>query len=725
MHDPVFDIFGEEAKEHLGALEKGFLDLEMAALPEVRRGQIDSLFRHAHSLKGDAKAIGLVALQEAAQHLEDILDALRDTPENVNREVINQGLAQFDIIRQAFEVWQRNLAEEKAPAEAHTPTTLLGEEVTGPPSQGEVPTAREQSPSVATPALPEESFTVRVPSERLDRMLNLAGELRIVQRSGDELSQRLADLNQLLGEMINGCQRLEQVVGQGPEQTEFWSPAQADKVNLRSQLESCRDHVGRIKNSLRKKRNREDILLETLEADIQQARLLPLVMLTDSLRRAVRDLAQSLDKPIRYQVDVGNVLLDKAVLEALRDPMLHLLRNAASHGLESRDERHVTGKPPEGVIHVQAARRGNGVRILVSDDGRGVDYDRIRARVRQTEGPGEAELAALTKEQLAHYLFKPGFTTASSRDAISGRGVGLDVVLNSVHRLHGSVHLESSSSQGTTFAITVPVSLSTLRILTVLEGGQYYGIPSTLIEITGRVKYADLRELEGCPVLRLNGEAVRWFPLKALLGMTTQSLASNRSYCCYALIQREGRHVAVAVDDMEEEAEVLLKPLGFPLQDLPGIVGAAVRPDGSVQIVLDLSSASFKSAASSMAKTEEVKPSGRILVVDDSPTTRTILRNVFTAAGYYIRTATDGVDALERLRSEAIDLVISDVEMPRMDGFELTRQVKVKYHLPVILVTGMEKEEARRKGLEAGADAYVVKSTFQGEGLLEIIKQFV
>jgi two-component system, chemotaxis family, sensor kinase CheA len=728
MHDPVFDIFCEEAKEHLGALEKGFLDLEAAALPEARRGKIDSLFRHAHSLKGDARAIGLAALQEAAQRLEDILDALRNTPEKVNREVINQGLAQLDIIRQAFEAWQRTLGEEKAPAEPLTPTEVRDRGVRGDKENQLLSALAPQPSSLAphpTPSLPEESFTVRVPSDRLDRMLNLAGELRIVQRSGEELSQRLADLTRFLTEMLDTCERLEQIAGQGLEQTDVQATAQAEIVNLRPQLEGCRDQVGRVENSLRKKRNREDILLETLDADIQQARLLPLIMLTDSLRRAVRDLGQSLAKSIRYEVDVGSVVLDKAVLEALRDPMLHLLRNAASHGIEPSEERRASGKPPEGVIRVQAARRGNGVRILVSDDGRGVDYNRIRARVRQTEGLGEAELAALTKEQLARYLFKPGFTTAGPRDAISGRGVGLDVVLNTVHRLHGTVLLESSSSQGTTFAITVPVSLSTIRILTVLDGGQYYGIPTTLIENTGRVKYADLRELEGCPVLPINGEPVRWFPLKALLGITTQPLVSNQPHYSYVLIQREGGHVAVAVDDMEEEAEVLLKPLGFPLRDLPGIVGAAVRPDGSVQIVLDLSGASFKPAVGLVTKSQEVKPSGRILVVDDSPTTRTILRNVFTAAGYFIRTASDGVDALERLRAEPVDLVISDVEMPRMDGFELTRQVKAKHHLPVILVTAMEKEEHRRKGLEAGADAYVVKSTFQGKGLLEIVKQFI
>ena len=710
MHDPVFDIFAEEAKEHLGALEKGFLDLESAAAIDARRTQIDNLFRHAHSLKGDSRAVGLANLQQTAQQLEDILEAVRSHPEKVDRTVINQGLAQLDSLRQAFERWQRTL-------DAATPAI---EPINVQVSAAPAPEKNEPSPPQA-PIFHDEAFTVRVPSERLDRMLSLAGELRVVQRSGDELTRRVADLNKFLGDVLDRCQRLEQIVGQDLDR----AATQMEVAGLRPQLEGCRDQVDRVMNSLRKKRNREDILLETLEADIQQARLLPLGMLADSLRRIVRDLAQSLGKSIRYEVDVGAILLDKAVLEALREPMLHLLRNAAGHGLESPEERRAAGKPAEGVIRLRATRRGNTVRIFVTDDGRGINFERVRARVRQAEGLGETEAAALTNEELARHLFKPGFTTASSKDAISGRGVGLDVVLHTVHRLHGKVALESSTAQGTTFAITVPVTISTMRILTALCDGQYYGILSTLVEKTGRVKYSDLRELEGCPVLPLNGAPVRWVPLKTLLGITSQQVIANETHCPYFLIQMEGKRVAVAVDDFEEESEVLLKGLGFPLSELPGVVGAAVRPDGSVQIVLDLANGAFQSAARSAPEPQKIKPVGRILVADDSPVTRTILRNVLTAAGYFIRTATDGVDALERLRVEPVDLVISDVEMPRMDGFELTRRIKSKHRLPVILVTGMEKEEHRRKGLEAGADAYVVKSTFQGEGLLEIVKQFI
>ncbi|HZZ79552.1 MAG TPA: response regulator [Gemmataceae bacterium] len=718
MHDPVFDIFCEEAREHLRALEKGFLDLELAGASSARRSLIDALFRHAHSLKGDSRAVGLTILQNASQQLEDILDAVRSTPEMVNREVIDQGLAQLDKIRQAFEVWQRTVTTETVPTESTQNPKNAPPEVAVPPA------GSEESGKAGPMALPEESFTVRVPSERLDRMLNLAGELRIVQRSGQDLSQRLTDLNRFLSDVLERCQQLEHVIGQGVGKADSLHLVRTEIGSLRPQLEGCRDQVGRIVRSMRTKRNREDLLLETLEADIQQARLLPLVMLADSMRRAIRDLGQSLTKEIRYEVDVGNVLLDKAILEALRDPMLHLLRNAASHGIESPEERKRLGKPQQGVIRLQARRHGKDVRILISDDGAGVAYDRIRARVRQTEGLSESELGALSAADLVRYLFKPGFTTADTRDPISGRGVGLDVVLTIVHRLHGKVALESSSPQGTTFAITVPVSISTIRIVTVLCDGQYFGIPSNLIETTGRARSTDLRQLENCSVLPINGEPVRWVTLMTLLGGQAQKTIANGMPRPFIVIHQQGRPLAVAVDELEEESEVLLKPLGFPLNDLPKVVGAAVRPDGSVQIVLDLSNPT-KPIAGAGRPMPESNPIGRILVVDDSPTTRTILRNVLSLAGYSVKTASDGIDALERLRVEPVDLVISDVEMPRMDGFELTRRIKAKLRLPVILVTGLEKEEHRRKGLEAGADAYVVKSTFQGDGLLTIVKQFV
>jgi two-component system, chemotaxis family, sensor kinase CheA len=712
--DPVFDIFREEAREHLGALERGFLDLEALAEAGPRRAAIDSLFRHAHSLKGDARAVGLPDLQQAAQTLEDILDNLRENPDRVNQAVIDQGLAQLDVVRQAFDRWHQEV--KGGEGGAATP------DVPVPAS----PAAEVLSPvgRSASPTLSDETFTVRVPSERLDRMLSLAGELRIAHRAQSDLVARLADLGEYLADGLDSTRRFERLCQSRDPESQ--AAARSEAAGVRQRLEGCLDQMQRLGNDLQKKQLRDGLLLEALETDIQQARLLPLVMLADSLRRAVRDLGQSLGKAIRYEVDVGDILLDKAVMEAVRDPLLHLLRNAAAHGLETPDERRAVSKPEEGLIRLAAGRRGPAVRITISDDGRGVDYERVRERLRQIEGLGEAEVHALTEEQLGRYLFKPGFTTTRARDTLSGRGVGLDVVLDTARRLQGTAELVSTSRAGTTFSLSVPVSISTVRVLTVLSQGQYYGVPTTLIDRTGRVRYRDLRELDGHPVLTVDGEPIRWAPLSDLTGAVASRTPEEGQWCPFLLIRQGRRRCAVAVDELEDESEVLLKPLGFPLRDLPGVLGATIRPDGAVQIVLDLSNTTFGPTVSrKVLKQPATRAPGRILVVDDSPTTRTILRNVFTSAGYSVRTASDGVEALDRLRTQSVDLVVSDLEMPRMDGFELTRQIKARLRLPVILVTGLEKEEHRRKGLEVGADAYVVKSTFQGEGLLEVVRQLI
>jgi two-component system chemotaxis sensor kinase CheA len=674
--DEIVDLFRQEASEHLAALEKGFLDLETAEAAEARASIINSVFRHAHGLKGAARAVELIDIQNLAQKLEDTLDELRDNPDTVTTEAIGQGLAQFDDLREVFDRWLKSRDVPEA-TDATTPE--------GMPRRPLVDTA-------------EDRFTVRVSSDRLDRMLSLAGELRISQRAAGLNTQQLRELS--IADFRSAIEKQE--IGN-------WQLA-----------------IKNLLAEMHKRQLREELLLEALEGDIHEARLLPASMLAESLRRAVRDLAQSLGKSIRYEVDVGTVLLDKAVIEALKDPLLHMVRNAAHHGIESPHGRRTAGKPEEGCIQLRATRRGDRVHIHICDDGGGIDFEHIRAHVRETSQLDESEIVELSHRELASHLFHAGFTTATQADEISGRGVGLDVVHDAVRRLHGSVELESSSPAGTTFVISVPVTISTVRILTVTSGGQYYGIPSSSIVRTARVRRDELRELEGGLILTVDEEPVPWVPLADFVGPVPNASQGTGRAMPYVLISHEGKRLAIGVDDTEDELEVILKPLGFPLTGMAGIVGGTIRPDGSVQIVLDVGGGTFRPQRTRrLPSVQRQEAAARILVVDDSPTTRTIVRNVLAAAGYSVRTATDGVDALERLRYQPFDLVVSDVQMPRMNGFELTRQVKSQFGLPVLLVTGMEKEEHRREGLAAGADAYVVKSTFEGEGLLEIVKQFV
>ena len=721
MSESVLDIFREEAREHLSALEKGFLDLETAD-PDRRRSLIDNLFRHAHSMKGDAKAVGVIPLKVASQVLEDLLDSLRIAPDELSSEHINRGLAQLDQVRKEFEKWsgiavanlpiadsKMSSSDDIAPSRSKKGAPQVAQS-TIPNQQTSIenPAAASALPSAAGNRQPgiEEAFTVRVSSDRLDRMLNVAGEVRIAQRSTQAVQGRLADLVDHLNEAVRD--------------RAYLSAAETGHV-----LEIALDQVRRIASDIHSRRAGEELLMESLQADIRQARLLPLRMLTESMRRAVRDLSQSLGKQIRYEVDVGQILLDKAVIESLKDPLLHLIRNAADHGLETPEARRAAGKPDEGVIRIRAQQQGPVVRIALSDDGRGVDYDRIRARLHNSGEVTDDELSNLLERNLIAYLFEPGFTTATAGD-VSGRGVGLDVVADTVRWLQGSVSLESTSGAGTTFVITVPLSISTIRIITVMTGGQTFGIPSSMVVRTGRAARKDLGELQGGLVLNLNGEPLLWADLGELLGLHASCTTTNDVSQPYLLIAQASRRIVVAVDDVDDESEVLLKPLGFPLNGVPGILGGTIRADGSVQLLLDLTCSEITSGCPrTSAARAESRQALRIMVVDDSPTTRAIMRNVFIAAGYSVVTATDGMDALEQLRSCSVDLVVSDVEMPRLNGFDLTRQIKSKSDLPVILVTGREKDEHRREGMEAGADAYVIKSTFEGEGLLQIVEQWV
>lgn len=705
MQDSIFEIFREEAREHLGALEKGFLDLETAAAPDARRGLIDHLFRHAHSLKGDAKVVGLPELKVAAQNLEDLLDEFRDKPQAVNRSSINRGLDQLDRVKAAFEAFQKSPGGQAPPAVAAPDTPDAATVPTPPPARVSTPAApANAAPDSPTPeSASGESFTVRVAAERLDRMLTRAAEVRTTQRGTGAVQARLADVS----EHLAGALR------------EFTRQSATEN---RHALEFALDQIRRISGELHNQAVREELQLESLESDIRQARLLPLVMLTDVLRRAVRDLSRSLGKPIRFEAETGAILLDKAVIEALRDPLMHIVRNAADHGVESPDGRRAAGKPPEGLIRIDAVQQGQSVRLKIRDDGGGLPYAQIRERVRQTGGLDDDQLDALADQELIPYLFKPGFTTARPGE-VSGRGVGLDVVANTLRTLHGSIDVQSSSAAGTVFVLTVPVTISTVRILTVSAGGQHFGIPSADVLQTGRARREDLRSLDGGLVLSIGGRIVPWIRLADAVNAGSDLRAENDDAWSYLLIAHDGGRTAVAVDDLEDESEVLLKPLGFPLAGLAGVVGATIRTDGSVQLVLDLASPNLNRSRSAPRPVAEVQRSRKILVVDDSPTTRAVLRNVFTAAGYAVTTAIDGIDALERLRMQPADLVVSDVEMPRLNGFDLTRQIKARFGLPVVLVTACEKDEQRREGLDAGADAFVVKSTFEETSLLEIVEQ--
>lgn len=469
--------------------------------------------------------------------------------------------------------------------------------------------------------------------------------------------------------------------------------------------------------------------VDDLQADIRRVRMLPVQTLVLGLERAVRDAARLEGKQISFIVKGAEVEADKKVLETLKDPLLHLLRNAVSHGLEMPDGRATSGKPAEGTVQLVARQRGSEVSLTISDDGRGFDLDALQYASRN----GAAKSGDDSRyDDVVALAFLPGISTSQQVTAIAGRGMGLDIVRQRIEDIHGRIAVDTRPGSGTTIELIVPTSLAMTRALLVQVGVERFALPLLSIEriLEGQTPFS----INGKQMIKVNDTPLPIVPLALILG---RSVTANRHQAAnLVVIVRVGdQRLALQVDDIMTELELAVKPLGVPLHRVRNVTGAALMGNGEPVVVLnpaDLVRAAraviVPTIQAANAETAKAKLISRILVVDDSITTRTLEKNILEAAGYHVITAIDGIEALKCLDEHAIDLIVTDIEMPKMDGFALTRAIRdhADYNrLPVILVTSLESQAHREKGMMVGADAYIVKRGFNQVNLLSIIKQFL
>jgi len=475
------------------------------------------------------------------------------------------------------------------------------------------------------------------------------------------------------------------------------------------------------------------LAIDELESEVKRVRMLPLSTLTGPFGRMVRDLAQEAGKEVVLNVVGGETELDKHVLEQIKDPLIHLLRNAVDHGIEPPAERVALGKTRSGILTLSARQVGQEVVISVSDDGAGLDIEAIRqAALRKGEGE------VLGQAKVAEFIFKLGITTSSVITDISGRGIGLDVVRRNVEALHGRVGVAWEQGGGTTFALRLPLTLTSSRGLLVRVSEQSFVIPLNAIERLIEVGAQEISPLEGYETVRHGGRPVRLVWLRDVLGLPGTEGQGERGRFPAVILSAGEQCMAFAVDELGGEQEVVIKGLGKQLSRVGGVAGATTMGSGEVVLILNVADllklALQREHRSVLSSAEPASPMlarvrQRILVVDDSITTRTLEKNILEAAGYRIELATDGQEALEAIAREGVpDLVVSDIAMPRMDGFELTRQIKgdaETAEVPVILVTSLDSPEDKVRGIEAGADAYIIKSSFDQSNLLETIEQLI
>lgn len=615
----------------------------------------------------------------------------------------------------------------RAPPEATTDTDATPTPTTN--AMLELALAR---PPVTRPA--EE--TLRVSTKKLGALMSQVGELLAARLRTD---QRLSELKGILGveeELLDRRVALRVTLQEA-------APDLSDPVVARmaSGLDEATATHRRLVRQLRDlvRAFETDALQSTilsggLQEDIRRIQTFPLTSVLDPLPRAVRNMARDIGKDVELVIVGGELELDKKVLEALRDPLYHLLRNAVDHGIESPEERVAAGKPPLGKITLRAEHRGDAITITVEDDGPGIDLEAVRKRAKERGLLSERNAEQANEQLLLDLLFSPGFTTRKRIGNLSGRGVGLDAVRTSVEELHGNVTIQTRRGRGALIAIALPLTIYVVHALVLRVGTHELAIPISSVHRILRVRSMDVITVEQSAAVLVDGGPVALVPLSELLGIASDRRGES-DHATVIVVGVGDQRCALAVDEIVGDQTVLAKNLEPPLVRVPNISGATIRGDGSVLLTLNpidlLRRASLQRADASYFRPREGRAAqkARLLLVDDSFTTRALERSVLEAAGFEVVAVASGEDALLALSGpEELDGVVSDVAMGGIDGFELCRRIRGdarRAELPVVLVTSLSSPEDRRRGMDAGADAYVAKSEFDHEQLVALLRELL
>ncbi len=711
--------FTAELEEQVRAMNADLLALEAAPADAER---LKSLFRVAHTLKGAARAAGVPPVEQACHALETLLADARD-----GKLVL--GSAEFALLFSAADALSDAGKRLKVGQElAGSPVAAWRERVQR-RGTGTGPTAAAGIPAPSPPPGGERGDgQVRVEAEKLDALLAATGQLLV---TGARVASRPAELQALHDVVARSAtewsrtgRRLRLALEQSSAPSALVQAVRGMEENLRGVLHDAGRLVAGAADDARVLGQATDDVADR----VRRLRMRPFSEACEALPRVVRDLATTAGKMMDLEVLGGAVEVDRAVLEGLREALLHLVRNAVDHGIEPPAERERGGKPGRGKVTVMAALTGDRLTVTVSDDGAGLDVPAVRAQLERRGLPVPRD-----DGDLARTLFEGGVSTRAEATAISGRGVGLDVVRAAVERIRGSVDVRWVPGGGTTFTMECPPTLATIRALLTAVGSQLLAVPTSNVERLLRVRPEEIKHAEGRDVIATPEAPV---PLVAMARLLPPLVERPVTGPVPVVLLRAGeRRLAIAVDELVAEQEVVLRPIERGRKPLLHLSGAAILGTGRVALVVNpvaIVGAGLGLGTGPGVAIAEAKPAGRaqrrILVVDDSITTRTLEQSILEAAGYEVRTAVDGADGWKVLQEHGCDLVVADIEMPRMDGFALCEAIRTSKRfkeLPVVLVTALETQEHRARGLEVGADAYIGKSSFDQQNLLDTISQLV
>jgi two-component system, chemotaxis family, sensor histidine kinase and response regulator WspE len=748
-------IFRQELDEEVRRVTDLILELEKR--PE-EEDILRSLMREFHTIKGAARAIQFDDIRDIAHGLEDIYHALLEGRADQRNSLVDLTLHAIDLMQGVLSANQEGrpfTGHETLPdmvrlylegGDPNIPEKGVApvppeERPAHPPGQGALFTAnpeassernRSQEPDRPAPER-EPARAVSDGNGLLDTLMNLSGEITVSVGTLDDHRRVLLAVSREMARLAYDLGHREGRRRGGSH------PAALLQERLRSiQVEHSRSLA-----MLDATENRLRILSEQLDSQVTKARLVPLDTVFSAYPRQVRDLSHELQKKCDLTLVGQETRIDQEILGRIRVPLLHLIRNALDHGIEAPEERVRKGKSPQGTLRIQAAQFGSVVRITLSDDGAGVDMARVKQKVLARGDTTETLWEGMDPSEREQFLYLPGFTTASEVSQTSGRGVGLDIVKTGVEQVGGKLSLKSVPGQGTDFTLELPLTLSLTRCLLVrggkhlFFGDQHYALPLRDVERVCRITRDDLRTIEGRRAVRIGEETLPLVDFSTIMAL--EPLADSLEQKHLLVLEGATRRIGLLVEGVFDEQHIVHRKIVSRVGKVRHVDGATILSDGNVALIVDvldlmehahdlLGHNGPGSACEATDPGPDSKPGRHVLVVEDSQTVREVVRHFLESAGYRVTTAVNGMDGLNKLKAGAVDIVISDIDMPRMNGIEMVRQIRSdpRYRdLPIIVVSYKDREEDRKKALEAGINLYVTKSEFDSMEMLERIRDLV
>lgn len=792
----LMETFRIEADEHLKAMALLLVALEKAKNPLEETEKVETVFREAHSLKGAARAVNLKEIEQLCQGLESVLTLMKRKTLALTGNVFDLLQETVDFLALRLQNAQQEPSQEEKDTEAALLHRLGLVKLSAEPESAEAPTVMEPEPVLPHPAdaspmpleAPENeeaaagSAEIHPPNLADDaepvhsEMPAAAPEGAAVPETLRVSSARLASVllqsEEMLSAKLSSAQRVREIKGIAstyPSWKKEWSKISPAVQELRMMAQSdaavwaadgCADrlravsrvmefidwncefikHTEAAVRELYKTAERESLILEgmvnTLLEDMKKVTMFPFSSLLEMFPKVVRDLSKDHGRMADLEIVGSEIEIDRRILDEMRDPLIHLIRNCIDHGIEKPEIRKKKGKHETGRITISVAPRDHQVELVIADDGAGISADKVRAVLQKTGALSRERLGSLSDQELIAYVFHSGVSTSPIITELSGRGLGLAIVREKVEKLGGSITLETQPDAGTTFRIVLPLTIATFRGILISAGDQEYVLPTMYVERVMRIRPESVQTVENRETILVKGCPVSLVRLSAVLGQPGGG-AFKDTYLQVVVLAVSNLRMAFLVECVQHEQEVLFKSLGPQLSRVRNIAGATVLGTGRAVPILnvpDLMKSAVRASGSPMSSAalagmhgaENTVPS--VLVAEDSITTRTLLKNILETAGYSVQTAIDGLDALTKLKNGQYDIVLSDVDMPRMNGFDLTDRIRKNgstKDLPVILITALESREDQERGIDVGASAYIVKSMFDQSNLLNVMERLI